>query len=185
MVNVQYELSFTILFRIHEPTMMLLMGMWINRTKNPINPIMANPIAVAIAIFWNSFLSGFVHLFTSLRESFENCLAGSTNCITWSIAVGFQVLLWRKLRMLHILSQTNHCGWNRWSWHWDVWINLVGFFMYSSVWALGLLKKTIWNKSFGSSIVHKPPVLVSHRVLFLYDPHKVASVQGQVHQICC
>lgn len=35
-------------------TMMLLMGMWINLTKNPMKPIMAKPIAVAIAIFWNS-----------------------------------------------------------------------------------------------------------------------------------
>lgn len=41
---------------INTHTMMLLMGMWINRTKNPINPMMANPIAVAIAIFWNSNL---------------------------------------------------------------------------------------------------------------------------------
>ena len=37
-------------------------------TKNPMNPMMANPIAVAIAIFWNSFLSGLVHLFTSLQN---------------------------------------------------------------------------------------------------------------------
>lgn len=41
---------------INTHTMMLLMGMWIKRTKNPINPMMANPIAVAIAIFWNSNL---------------------------------------------------------------------------------------------------------------------------------
>ena len=38
----------------YEPTIILLMGMWISLTKNPMNPIMANPIAVAIAIFWNS-----------------------------------------------------------------------------------------------------------------------------------
>merc|ERR1719346_875376 len=37
------------------------------------NPMMAKPIAVAVAIFWNSFLSGFVHLLTSLSESLENC----------------------------------------------------------------------------------------------------------------
>merc|ERR1712189_3846 len=48
-------------------------------------PMMANPIAVAMAIFWNSFLSGFVHLLTSLTESLENCLRGSTNCTIWSI----------------------------------------------------------------------------------------------------
>ena len=35
-------------------TIILLIGIWINLTKNPMKPIMANPIAVAIAIFWNS-----------------------------------------------------------------------------------------------------------------------------------
>lgn len=35
-------------------TMMLLMGMWMSLTKNPMKPIMAKPIAVAMAIFWNS-----------------------------------------------------------------------------------------------------------------------------------
>lgn len=34
--------------------MMLLMGMWMSLTKKPMKPIMANPIAVAMAIFWNS-----------------------------------------------------------------------------------------------------------------------------------
>ena len=34
--------------------MMLLMGMWMSFTKKPMNPMMANPIAVAVAIFWNS-----------------------------------------------------------------------------------------------------------------------------------
>jgi hypothetical protein len=34
--------------------MMLLMGMWISFTKKPMNPIIANPIAVATAILWNS-----------------------------------------------------------------------------------------------------------------------------------
>lgn len=34
--------------------MMLLIGMWISLTKNPMNPIIQKPIAVAIAIFWNS-----------------------------------------------------------------------------------------------------------------------------------
>jgi hypothetical protein len=33
---------------------MLLIGMWINFTKKPMKPIMAKPIAVAMAIFWNS-----------------------------------------------------------------------------------------------------------------------------------
>ena len=35
-------------------TRMLLMGMWINLTKKPMNPMIANPTAVARAIFWNS-----------------------------------------------------------------------------------------------------------------------------------
>merc|ERR550532_3501257 len=44
---------------IFHPTMMLLMGIWMSLTKNPMNPMMANPMAVAIAIFWNSFFVGF------------------------------------------------------------------------------------------------------------------------------
>lgn len=35
-------------------TMMLLIGIWMSLTKNPMNPITANPMAVAIAIRWNS-----------------------------------------------------------------------------------------------------------------------------------
>lgn len=57
--------------------MMLLMGMWMSLTKNPINPIIQNPIAVARAIFWNSRRSGFVHLLINLIESFVNARAGS------------------------------------------------------------------------------------------------------------
>ncbi|TNN63827.1 hypothetical protein EYF80_025945 [Liparis tanakae] len=30
---------------------------------------------------------GRVHLFTSLMESLTNCRLGSTNCITWSMAI--------------------------------------------------------------------------------------------------
>ena len=33
---------------------MLLMGMWMSFTKKPMKPMMANPMAVAKAIFWNS-----------------------------------------------------------------------------------------------------------------------------------
>jgi len=33
---------------------MLLIGIWMSLTKNPMNPIIAKPIAVAMAIFWNS-----------------------------------------------------------------------------------------------------------------------------------
>ena len=36
--------------------MMLLMGMWMSLTKNPMKPMRPNPMAVAMAIFWNSFL---------------------------------------------------------------------------------------------------------------------------------
>ena len=39
--------------------MMLLMGMWMSLTKKPMKPMRANPIAVATAIFWNSFLKCF------------------------------------------------------------------------------------------------------------------------------
>lgn len=63
-------------------TMMLLMGMCISLTKNPINPMMAKPMAVAMAIFWNSLRSGFVQRLMSLMESFDSCLNGSTNAIT-------------------------------------------------------------------------------------------------------
>jgi len=61
----------------YEPTMMLLMGMWMSLTKNPMNPIIQKPIAVARAIFWNSRRSGFVHLLINLIESFVNARAGS------------------------------------------------------------------------------------------------------------
>lgn len=67
---------------LHDPTMMLLMGMWISLTKKPMKPIMQKPMAVAIAIFWNSFLSGLVHLFTSLTESLENWRPGSNTFVT-------------------------------------------------------------------------------------------------------
>lgn len=48
--------------------------------------MMAKPMAVAIAIFWNSLRSGFVHLLISRMESFDSCLNGSINVITWSMA---------------------------------------------------------------------------------------------------
>jgi len=53
-------------------TMILLMGMWMSLTKNPMKPMMLNPMAVAIPILLNSRRSGFVHLFTSRRESLMN-----------------------------------------------------------------------------------------------------------------
>lgn len=36
---------------VQPPTMMLLIGMWMSFTKKPMKPMMANPIAVAMAIF--------------------------------------------------------------------------------------------------------------------------------------
>jgi hypothetical protein len=54
-------------------------------TKKPMNPMIENPIAVTMAIFWNSLLFGLVHLLTSFIESFTNCQLGSTNCITYSM----------------------------------------------------------------------------------------------------
>lgn len=37
-------------------TMMLLIGMWMSLTKKPMKPMIAKPIAVAMAIFENSEL---------------------------------------------------------------------------------------------------------------------------------
>jgi hypothetical protein len=50
--------------------MMLLIGIWMSLTKKPIKPIMAKPIAVAIAIFWNSnWVEKYV--FNSRNEEFD------------------------------------------------------------------------------------------------------------------
>jgi hypothetical protein len=38
---------------------MLLIGIWINCTKKSLNPVIANPTAVAMTIFWNTFSIGF------------------------------------------------------------------------------------------------------------------------------
>ena len=46
--------TYTKLHTKYTYTMMLLMGMWMSFTKKPMNPMIANPMAVAIAIFWNS-----------------------------------------------------------------------------------------------------------------------------------
>lgn len=71
---------------IYEPTMMLLMGMWISLTKKPMKPIMQKPIAVAIAIFWNSLRSGLVQRFTKRMESLAKTRPGSQNLTTLSMA---------------------------------------------------------------------------------------------------
>lgn len=71
--------------RAYEPTMMLLIGIWMSLTKNPMKPMIQKPMAVAIAIFWNSRRSGFVQRFTKRSESLANKRPGSQNLITWSI----------------------------------------------------------------------------------------------------
>ena len=84
--------------------MILLIGIWISLTKKPIKPIIANPIAVAREIFWNSLRSGLVHLLTSLIESFENCLAGSISAITWSIFLKNK----KNVRNIQVVIQTQN-----------------------------------------------------------------------------
>lgn len=77
---------------------MLLIGIWISLTKNPMKPIMQKPMAVAIAIFWNSFLSGFVHRLTRRILSFVNWRPGSVSFFIWSIVLVKVVFDWRTLR---------------------------------------------------------------------------------------
>lgn len=43
--------------------MILLIGIWISFTKNPMKPMMQKPIAVATAIFWNSAKEKFNKIF--------------------------------------------------------------------------------------------------------------------------
>lgn len=54
---------------------MLLIGIWINFTKKPINPIIAKPIAVAIAIFWNSANTKIKFSLGSLMYGIQEMLA--------------------------------------------------------------------------------------------------------------
>lgn len=44
-------------------TIMLLIGIWISLTKNPMKPIIQKPIAVAIAIFWNSVIYKYIYIY--------------------------------------------------------------------------------------------------------------------------
>ena len=60
------------------PTMMLLIGIWISLTKNPMNPIIQNPTPVAIAIRTNSLRSGFVHFLINMILFFPKSVNGST-----------------------------------------------------------------------------------------------------------
>eukprot|EP00287_Rhodomonas_sp_CCMP768_P020275 CAMPEP_0202828398 /NCGR_PEP_ID=MMETSP1389-20130828/14907_1 /ASSEMBLY_ACC=CAM_ASM_000865 /TAXON_ID=302021 /ORGANISM="Rhodomonas sp., Strain CCMP768" /LENGTH=116 /DNA_ID=CAMNT_0049501885 /DNA_START=203 /DNA_END=549 /DNA_ORIENTATION=+ len=59
------------------PTMMLFSGINMSLTKNPMKPMIRNPVAVASVIFLNSFLSGFAHLRTSICESLKNLIDGA------------------------------------------------------------------------------------------------------------
>lgn len=77
----------------YDPTMILLIGIWMSFTKKPIKPIIQKPMAVAIAIFWNSRRSGFVHRFTKRIESLANTRAGSQNLVTWSIFILFLLMI--------------------------------------------------------------------------------------------
>ena len=58
------------------PTIMLLIGIWISFTKNPMNPMIQNPIPVAIAILRNSVFG--VSL-ASLASIFERARKESLN----------------------------------------------------------------------------------------------------------
>ena len=53
---------------------MLLIGINTSFTKNPMNPIIKNPIAQAPTILKCSFRFGFEHFLTSRRESVTNSL---------------------------------------------------------------------------------------------------------------
>ncbi|OAE35687.1 hypothetical protein AXG93_1154s1410 [Marchantia polymorpha subsp. ruderalis] len=65
--------------------MMLLIGMKINFTKKPMNPITTNPRAVLAATLVNSLRSGLWHRFTSRMLSFANSFTGLTTVSTASI----------------------------------------------------------------------------------------------------
>merc|ERR1719285_289589 len=84
---------------IYAPTIILLMGMWMSLTKKPMKPMMPKPMAVAMAILENSFLSGLVHLLTSLIESLANCFRGSTAVVIWSI---LRLLFWRAVSLVEV-----------------------------------------------------------------------------------
>ena len=61
--------------------MMLLIGMKTSLTVYPMRPMMANPTAQLVAIFLNSFASGFVHLWSSRLELAANSCASFTYSI--------------------------------------------------------------------------------------------------------
>ncbi len=86
---------------------MLLMGMWMSLTKNPMKPMMAKPIAVAIAIFWNSKRQkktfNFHYLFSNFRHfSIENLDEDKLNALKTFLPLrsGFVHLLTKRRESL-------------------------------------------------------------------------------------
>lgn len=75
--------------------MILLIGIWMSFTKKPMNPIMQKPMAVAMAIFWNSRRSGFVQRLTNRMESLAKARPGSQYLITLSI-----LFIWKETEKL-------------------------------------------------------------------------------------
>lgn len=84
-------------------TIILLIGMWINLTKKPINPIIAKPIAVAMAIFWNSAKSNRKNLSGSLMGGIQMCTAVTKG----EISLYRTILTLETLQNLHRCSETN------------------------------------------------------------------------------
>lgn len=77
--------------------------MWINLTKKPINPIIAKPIAVAMAIFWNSAKNNRKILSGSLMCGIQMCTA-----VTKGETSLYRTMLTREtLLNLHRCCETN------------------------------------------------------------------------------
>lgn len=74
--------------KTYDPMRMLLTGIWRSRTKYPMKPITANPIAVADAILVNSRRSGLVHRRSRRAESIENSCSGPATDWTASMTQG-------------------------------------------------------------------------------------------------
>ena len=115
---------------------MLLIGIWINLTKNPMNPITMNPIPTARAIWENSknkyylnhgdsrskkcywccvpFWSGFLQRFKRLMLSLANWRGESSISLRFSIFVQcygeriFRVGVAKTLRLFYYFSNSNN-----------------------------------------------------------------------------
>lgn len=77
-------------------TMMLLIGMWISLTKKPMKPIMQKPMAVAIAIFWNSVKSNQI---TQIKKVQLNGIQ-----IDFTFSVGFSASFYQPNRIFGKLA---------------------------------------------------------------------------------